>query len=335
MLKKDTTDVIRWGILGTGNIAQQFAKGLSFLPDAQLLAIGSRREETARDFANNFHVPHTYASYEELATSTDVDVVYIATPHIYHKQNTLLCLKAGKAVVCEKPLAINAKEATEMIAVAREQKLFLMEAMWTRFIPLMVKVRKLLTKKVIGEVRLLTADFGFLAPYNLSGRLFNLALGGGALLDIGVYPLSLAFMIFGPPSCTRGMAHLGKTKVDEQSAVILAYEEGQLAILYFSLQINTPQEAIIMGSHGHIRIHAPFWQPCEMTVSVRGKNDVIQIPFSGNGYNYEAHEVMNCLLAGKTESDIMPLDESLEILKTMDDIRQCWGLTYLQDAECE
>ncbi len=164
---KGTTDVIRWGIVGTGNIAQQFAKGLSSLPDSQLLAIGSRREETAREFANNYQVPHAYASYEELASSTDVDVVYIATPHIYHKPNTLLCLKAGKAVVCEKPLAINAKEAIEMIAVAREQKLFLMEAMWTRFIPLMAKVRELLTQKVIGEVRLLTCPCGYIS-YNLS-----------------------------------------------------------------------------------------------------------------------------------------------------------------------
>lgn len=332
MISHNKKNIIRWGILGTGSIAQQFAEALTFLPDAQLVAIGSRNITTATAFAEKYEIPNAYSSYEELSTAPNVDVVYIATPHTVHKNNILLCLEAGKAVLCEKPFTVNADEAKEVISLARKNKSFLMEAMWTRYFPLILKVREIIDNSEIGELKLLTADFGFQAPYDPQGRLFNLELGGGALLDVGIYTISLAFMIFGKPSFVNGIAHIGKTKVDEQSAVILGYERGQLAILGCSLLVDSTNEANIIGTTGKIRIHSPFWQPSVMTLTTeQKKEEVLNIPFSGNGFNYEACEVMNCLRMGKIESDVMPLDETLEIMKTIDQIRLQWGLKYPND----
>lgn len=320
---------IRWGILGTGSIAKQFAKGLSVLPDAELVAVGSRSQASADSFATIFNIPRRHATYEALAQDAEVDVVYIATPHSLHKENSILCLQNNKAVLCEKPFAINAAQAKDVIAFAREKKLFLMEAMWTRFFPLMVKLRELVAEGAIGQVRMITADFGFRTQFNPQGRLFDPHLGGGALLDVGIYPLSLASMLLGAPTEIRSLAHLGQTGVDEQAAVILAYNEGQLALLHTATRTNTPHEAIIMGTEGQLRIDAPWWRPARMTLSRPRKSDqVIDIPYQGNGYNYQAAAVMNCLRAGKLESHTMPLDETLSIMHTMDHIRAQWGLTY-------
>ncbi len=323
------TDTIRWGILSTGNIAKQFARGLSALPDAKLLAVGSRSQQSADTFGDLFNVERRYDSYEELAADPDVDAIYIGTPHTYHKDNALLCLRAGKATLVEKPFAINAREAEEMIHFAREHKVFLMEAMWTRFIPLFVRVRELLAQKVIGDVRLLDADFGFRTRFNPEHRLFKPELGGGALLDVGIYPLSLASMIFGPPQRMTSMAHLGETGVDENTAVILGYADGALAVLTTATRTSTPQIATINGTEGRITIHTRWWVPTRMTVEIYGKEtDEIEIPFTGNGYNYEAAEVARCLRAGLLESAVMPLDETLTIVRTMDEIRAGWGLKY-------
>ncbi|UCC64997.1 MAG: Gfo/Idh/MocA family oxidoreductase [Anaerolineae bacterium] len=320
---------IRWGIIGTGNIARQFARGLAVLPDAELAAVGSRTAAAAGAFAEAFDVPHRHSSYEDLAQDPDVDAVYIATPHPLHRENTLLCLRAGKAVLCEKPFAINAAEAEEMIRLAREKGLLLMEAMWSRFFPAMAKVRELLAAGAIGQVSLLTAEFGFRARFDPSNRLFNPALGGGALLDVGVYTVSLASMVFGSPSRVTGLAHLGSTGVDEQAGIILSYEGGQLAVLATAIRTATPQEAMLMGSDGHIRIHPRWWMPTRLTLSVTGREDeVFELPFTGNGYNYEAAEVMACLRAGKLESEVMLLDETLSIMRTLDQLRAQWGLKY-------
>ena len=320
---------IRWGIIGTGNIARQFARGLAVLPDAELVAIGSRTAAAAEAFAAMFSVPHRHGSYEDLAQDPDVDVVYVATPHSLHRPNTLLCLRAGKAVLCEKPFAINAAQAGEMIRLAREKGLLLMEAMWSRFFPAMAKVRELLAAGAVGQVWLLTADFGFRARFDPSSRLFDLALGGGALLDVGVYAVSLASMVFGPPSRVTGLAHLGPTGVDEQAGIILGYEGGPLAVLATAIRTATPQEAMLMGSDGHIRIHPRWWVPTRLTLSVSGREDeILELPFTGNGYNYEAAEVMACLRAGKLESEVMPLDETLSIMRALDQLRAQWGLKY-------
>ncbi|MFN8560835.1 MAG: Gfo/Idh/MocA family oxidoreductase [Anaerolineae bacterium] len=225
------TDKIRWGILGTGNIAHQFARGLTVVEDAELVAVGSRQQETADRFGDEFDVLRRHASYEALANDPGVDAIYVSTLHPYHKDNTLLCLNAGKAVLVEKPFAINAREAEQMIAAARSGGRFLMEAMWTRCTPVMVKVRELLAAGAVGEVRMISADFGFRGAMNPEGRWLNLAMGGGALLDVGIYPLSLASMIFGAPSQIASIGHLGETGADEQNAVLLGYDAGQIAIL--------------------------------------------------------------------------------------------------------
>ncbi len=319
----------RWGILGTGAIAKHFATGLSILPNAELVAVGSRSSTSAAQFAELFDVPHRHSSYRDLANDPDVDVVYIAVPHTLHKASSLLCLQAGKPVLCEKPFTVNAREAEELITFARQQKLFLMEAMWTRFLPSIMKLQEVLSSRVIGDVRMLTADFGFRTNFNPQSRLFDPALGGGALLDVGVYPVSLASMLFGAPEVVSGLAHLGETGVDEQSAMIFGYREGQLAILSAAIRTTTLQEAAILGTQGSIKIHAPWWRSTKLSLSISGQQEeVIEAPFDGNGYNYEAAEVMRCLEAGQLESDRMPLDETLSIMKAMDQVRAQWGLKY-------
>lgn len=321
---------IRWGILGTGAIAAKFAEGLKLVPDAELLAVGSRAAKTAEKFADAFQIPHRHAGYDRLANDGDVDVIYVATPHPLHMENTLMCLRAGRAVLCEKPLAVNAKQATSMVNTARNKRLFLMEAMWTRFLPVMVKVRQLLDREVIGEVRLLQADFGFKGRWNPKSRLFNPELAGGALLDVGVYTVSFASMVFKkPPKEISAMAHIGKTGVDEQSAMLFGYEDGQMAVLSCAVRTDTPQQAFIMGTKGTIRIYPRFWRATSATISVEGRKDrVLEVPLEGYGLDHQAREVMRCLRAGKLESDVMPLDESIQIMKTMDKIRAQLPVKY-------
>jgi predicted dehydrogenase len=319
---------IRWGILGTGTIAKKFATGLSTLPDAELVAIGSRSQAKADAFALEFKIPFRHASYESLVNDACVDAVYVATPHSLHAENSLLALRAGKPVLCEKPFTINAIEAERVIRFAREKKILLMEAMWTRFLPLMVRLRELLPEGVIGEVQTLTADFGFKAERR-EGRLFDPALGGGALLDVGVYTVSLAHMIFGTPVQVSGAAELGTGGVDVQAAMVLQHAKGELALLQTSIQAHTPQEATIVGSKGRIRIQKPWWRGTDMTVELdNGGEELLEFPFTGNGFQFEAEAFMNCMRDGKTECAVMSLDETLAVMKTMDALRAQWGLRY-------
>lgn len=319
---------IRWGILGTGGIARKFAEGLAFLPDAELLAVGSRSDASADDFGAAFEVPRRYASYEALVADPDVDVVYVATPHSFHRDHTLLALRHGKAVLCEKPFALNAREAAEMIAVAREMGLFLMEAMWTRFIPLMDVVRRLLAEGAIGDVRMFSADFGFRVDVDPGHRLVNPALGGGALLDIGVYPVSFASMLWGEPQRVTGYAHLTPTGVDERSAFVLDYGS-RLAVCHAAIDVETPTEAVLMGTEGSIRLHRRFHNASRLTLSRPGRPDEeIERPIESTGLQYQAAEVMRCLREGRKESDRMPLDETLSIMRTLDALRAQWGLVY-------
>ncbi len=359
------TQMIRWGILSTGSIAHAFAEGLRHVPDAELVAVGSRARDSAEQFGRLYDIPHRHASYEALAEDPDVDVIYIATPHTFHKENTLLCLDAGKAVLCEKPFAINAAETREMLARAREKNLFLMEAMWMRFLPAIVRLREVLAEGRIGEVRMVMADFGFRAPFDPHSRLFAPELGGGALLDVGIYPLSLACMILGPPERVMGMAHLGQTGVDEQSAAILGYGDGRMAQIFGAVRTASPIEARILGTEGRIHIHNPMFSPERFTVTrhreggpqmqrlpprikrvgrrlgldklwhrwQQGRGQTIICPIAGNGYNYEAAEVMRCLRAGRLESDVMPWSETLMIMETLDRLRAAWGLRYPTETE--
>jgi predicted dehydrogenase len=325
------TTPLRWGILATGGIAHKFATGLSVLDDAKAVAVGSRTKAGADTFADEFNIPRRYDSYEALANDPEVEAIYVATPHPYHKDNAIMCLNAGKAVLVEKPFAINMTEAQAMVDVARQKKVFLMEAMWTRFLPAIVRALELIANGTIGEVRMLNADFGFRTNVNVEGRLFDLALGGGALLDVGIYPLSLASRLFGTPKSIASAASLGVTGADEQSAYLLSYDQGQLALLSSASRTNTAHEAIIYGTEGSIRI-PDWWHAQKLILTVNGKSpETMDIPHLGNGYPHEAIEVAQCLRAGKLESAGMSLDESLSLIRTMDTIRAQWGLKYPSD----
>ena len=233
------SEQFRWGILGCGNIAKKFAIGLQAIDDATLVAVGSRTQENADAFAEEFSAERRHPSYEALAADPDVDAIYVATPHPFHKDNSILCLKNKKPVLCEKPFTINKPEAEELVSVAQAEDIFLMEAMWTRFLPLVVRLRELLAEGVIGDVRLVQADFGFRGNVNPDNRLFNLELGGGGLLDVGVYTISFASMLLGTPASIATSAVIGETGVDEQAGIVFTYADGQMATLCCAIDIRS------------------------------------------------------------------------------------------------
>jgi len=322
----------RWGILGTGRIAGTLAEALAVLPDAELVAVGSRSAESADRFGDRFDVPRRHATYEALLADDDVDVIYVATPHTHHPQNTIDCLNAGRAVLCEKPFAINAALSQSMIDVARARKLFLMEAMWSRFLPAHQRFYELIEDGAIGEPRTLVADFGFAAPFDAKQRLFNPQLGGGALLDVGVYPLTLATRIFGEPESIVSSAHLGDSGVDEQSAAVLQYAGGAQATIGCAIRTETGQEACLYGTEGFLRLESPWYWTDRLTIGSRGKEPrTLHIPYEGNGYTHEAIEVMRCLGEGLTESPKMTHENTLQVMRLMDRIRAPWGLRYPQE----
>jgi predicted dehydrogenase len=321
---------VGWGIVGPGDIARKFATALSVLPDAKLVAVGSRSQERADQFGEEFHVPHRYGSYDELFLDPAVDVVYIATLHPQHKDHTQRALQAGKAVLCEKPFTINAAEAQAVIELARRKQLFVMEAMWTHFLPVIAQVRAWVAQGAIGEARMIAASFGFRTGWDPIGdRALNPVLGGGALLDVGCYTLAFAQKIFGsaPQKCLS-LAYLGETGVDEQSVAVLDYGGGRLASLSSAVRTRIPDEARILGTEGDIYI-PHFWRATKATLArPRQPEEIVEIAHEGNGYNYQAAEVMRCLRQGRTESEIWPLQETLSVMKTMDDLRKQWGLIY-------
>lgn len=324
---------IRWGILGPGKIARKFAIGLQSVPDARLMAVGSRSKERAAAFAAEFNAPRVHGSYEALAADPAVDVIYVATPHPQHHETAMMCLKAGKAVLCEKPFTLNAREGGDLVAMARQQGVFLMEAMWMRFLPVIARIKEWVDLKAIGSPRMVMADFGFRAEWNPENRVLNPQLGGGALLDVGIYALSFATMVFGgEPRKITGLSHIGETGVDEQSAVVLSYGSGELALLACAVRTRTAHEARVLGTDGSI--HMPtFWHGSQATLMVDGKEPVqVNLPLQGNGYNYEAVEVGRCLREGLRESPVMPLAETLSLMRTMDELRRQWALVYPQEA---
>jgi predicted dehydrogenase len=322
---------IKWGIMGPGRIAHKFAQSLKCSEAAEMTAVGSRSIERAEKFAKEYGVSRSYGSYADLAADTDVDIIYVATPHPAHFECTMLCLKAGKAVLCEKPFTLNASETKVLIKTARASKLFLMEAMWMRYLPAIVKVRELLTQGAIGETRMVKADFGNRIPWEPSGRLLNPELGGGALLDVGIYPVSFASMVLGAsPTKLTGVAYLGETGVDEQFSAVLGYEAGKIATLSGAVRTSLINEARIIGTDGYIRV-PDFWRASTLELYQNGKMEKFELPFRATGYIHEAEEAMYCLREGLTESSVMPLDESLKIMKILDTLRKQWGLKYPQE----
>jgi len=321
--------MISWGILSTGGIAHKFADDLKLLPEARIMAVGSRNREKAEQFGDEYEIPDRFGSYQELVECPDVEVIYIGTPHPFHQENTILALNANKAVLCEKPFAMNARQAREMIELARAKELFLMEAMWARFTPLFQQVKHWIREGLIGAVRLIQSDYGQVMDFNPENRFFNRELGGGSLLDIGIYPISMASFIYEKqPVNIQSRVHLGDTGVDELAAMIFDYGDGRLAVLSSAITLQTSGETVIFGTEGQIRIPGPWHQLRETKIIRKGREKRHKYSRIGRGYAHQAIEVMRCLKAGKTESTILPLDESLAIMQTLDRIREIWDFKY-------
>lgn len=327
-------DTVKWGIIGTGNISGKFAHALSMLPEAELVAVASRDSATAKKFAKIHGISKAYGTYQEFAEDSDVDVVYIGTPHTFHLENSVLCMRNGKAVLCEKALTINAAEAREMVRVAREENVFLMEAMIPRHVPLLKKVMHWIQDGRIGEVRMVRASRCARRDFAPEARQLNPDLGGGSLLDVGVYVISFAAQIFGkPPVEAIGVSHMGELGSDEQGVAILKYDKGEIADLSFALRTEAVDEAYIFGTEGYIKVDEVFAVPKKASLIIDKKEiEVLEGP-TDNALNYEAEEVMRCLKLGLKESPHMPLDESIQIMEIMDNIRKPWGLTYSNDND--
>jgi dihydrodiol dehydrogenase / D-xylose 1-dehydrogenase (NADP) len=326
-------DKIKWGILSTGHISGKFADALKLLPEAELFAVCSRDLGKAKLFAEKHNIPNAYGSYQELADDPDIDVVYIGTPHTFHLENSVMCMREGKAVLCEKALTINANEAKEMVRVAREENVFLMEAMIPRHVPLLKKVVQWVRDGRIGEVRMVRASRCARRDFAPEARQLNPDLGGGSLLDVGVYVISFASQIFNKkPVESIGLSHIGEYGSDEQGVAILKYDNGEIADLSFALRTEAVDEAYIFGTEGYIKVHELFAVPKKASLFInREEVEVIEEPIIGNALNYEAEEVMRCLKLGLKESPFMPLDESVQIMEIMDNIRKPWGLRYSND----
>jgi predicted dehydrogenase len=320
--------VIRWGVIGTGNMAGQFARGLQHARGARLVAVASRSIDRARQFGRTFGVPHCYGVTDAVVEDPCVDVIYVATPPALHHECVMRCLEAGKPVLCEKPLAINADQARAMAAFARKRRLFLMEAMWTRFLPPLLEVRRLLQEGAIGRVTRLEADLGFDRRSNAASWLRDPGLGGGCLLDVGVYPLTLAAMALGTPLAIRGRASVCETGVDETNAIHLKYPGGAEALITADICAPSPLEAHIIGSAGRLHLHTDWWKGGPFSLTTAAGTREFDLPVLGNGYAHEAEEVSRCLFAGATESRIMPLSESILSLQIADHLRRQWGVKY-------
>lgn len=321
--------VYNWGIIGLGKIAHKFAEDLALLKNAKLHAVASRSLDKATTFAKQYQVEHAYGSYSEILNCPELDVVYIATPHIAHCENTLMCLEHQIPVLCEKPFAMNATEVSRMVTLAKFQKTYLMEALWTRFLPTIEKTLELIDAGTIGELVSLKADFGFNAPFDAKARLFNHHLGGGSLLDVGVYPVFLSLLLFGKPIELKAIANIGKTNVDEHCSMILKYANNKMAVLYSSIIAKASNEALIYGTKGMIRINSRWHEPTSLTLSVEGETPKdFFFDFKGNGYFYEAEAVMKDLATGKKQNSLMNLDFSLDLIELLDRVRREAGIFY-------
>jgi predicted dehydrogenase len=323
---------IKWGIIGTGWIAEKFAEGLSVLPDAKLKAVASRTMERAELFAGKYRVDTVYGSYDQIVRDPDIDVVYIATPHPYHCENTLMCLEYGKHVLCEKPFAMNEREVLRMISKAKEKELFLMEAFWTRFLPSIQKAIELIALGELGTVRHIKSDFGVSRPFDPNHRAFNKELGGGSLLDIGIYPVFLTLLLWGEPDFISAVADIGSTVVDESLALTFKYNDGRIATLFSSFTVNSSVETYICGTKARLKLNRMWHCPVSLELTEGDNaNQRIDPPYAGNGYNYEAAEVGRCVRSGAKESSILPLDFSLRLIRLLDRIRKEIGLEYPAD----
>jgi len=313
------SEPLRWGVIGAGGIAAVFAADLELTDSGRVVAVGSRDLARAEAFADRFAIPNRHGSYEALVADGDVDAVYVATPHPMHRADAELALRAGKPVLLEKPFTVTAAQARELVALARERGLFLMEAMWTRFLPHVARIRELLAEGALGEIVTVIADHGQWFAEDREHRLFAPELAGGALLDLGVYPVAFASMVLGQPTEILSMVTPAFTGVDGQTSMLLGYASGAHAVLTCTLAAKSPTRAAIVGTRARIEVEGDFYAPSRFTLTSR---DGEQVSFDGSregrGLRFEADEVARCLREGLLESPLMPLDESVAIMETME-----------------
>jgi len=322
------TKIYKWGIIGPGKIAHKFAEGLTEVPGAELYAVASRSLAKAEEFAKEFNATKFYGSYKDLIKDEEVDIIYIATPHVFHYEHTLLCLKHKKAVLCEKPFAMNKEQVNEMILTAKKENIFLMEALWTYFLPHYQYVLELVKSEKFGKITGLEANFGFEAPYLPEKRLFNKDLGGGSLLDIGIYPVFAALTLLGKPDSISAKAEFSETGVDESCSIVFNYQNGVRANLLSTINKNTTTSATINFEKATVTINRRFHEPTSVTILHNNKEETISFDVNTNGYNFEAEHVQQMLAQGRTESTIMSFEKSLELIGLLDEIREEIGLVY-------
>jgi predicted dehydrogenase len=313
---------LRWGILGTGGIAHIFVSDLGLTESGVVSAVGSRSQGAADRFADEFGIEGRHPSYESLVADPGVEVVYVATPHPMHRDNAILALRAGKPVLVEKPFAMNAAEAAEIVTVARASGLFAMEAMWTRFLPHIAVIRNWLARGALGEIVTVTADHGQWFAEDPGFRLFAPELGGGALLDLGVYPVSFASMVLGAPNRIVSLSDPAFTGVDAQTSMVFGYESGAQAVLTCTLRAKSPTRASIVGTDARIEIDGDFYAPAAVTLVPRdGAPTRVESTHEGRGLRHQADEVARRLAGGELESPVMPLDETISIMETLDTVQ--------------
>ncbi|MDF2932067.1 MAG: afr 2 [Chryseobacterium sp.] len=321
---------IRWGILGTGTIAHKFAADLKYVEGAELTAGGSRSLQKAQSFCKDFNIPFSFGSYKELAESNAVDIIYIATPHNLHHENTLLCLNNDKAVLCEKPFALNAKQATEMIDLAHQKKLFLMDALWTKLLPHYQKMMEMVKTGVLGDIKVVLANFGFQANADPASRLLNPESGGGSLMDIGIYNVFTALDVLGKPDEINVSIVATEQGVDEQCGIIFKYDNGSMASLFSTLSTDLATEVEICGTLGRLKLTTPFYEPSStLEYYSNGEKNIIEVEKNdGFGYQFEARHATECLQNGLTESPIVTHAGSLLLMQTLDRIRNLSGIVF-------
>ncbi|MFT6699553.1 MAG: putative dehydrogenase [Porticoccaceae bacterium] len=326
-MKNNNTKNIRWGILGLGKIANKFATDLVTVENSELVAVASRSQQNADEFSAKYNCKKAYNSYEELAKDTEVDAVYIATPHSFHKEHAILCLQHKKAVLCEKPFAMNLQEVTEMITVAKENNVLLMEALWTFFLPHFNYVLEMVKSDKYGKLKEVEADFGFKSKYDVESRLLKKEIGGGSLLDIGIYPIFAALATLGNPDSIEAKATFFETGADSECTIVFNYKEAK-ATLKSTLLEETPTEAIFTFEKAIIKIHSRFHEPASVTVLENGKEETTDFDSKTFGYNYEAEHFSQLIREGKKESNIMTFEFSRNLITTLDKVRNSIGLEY-------
>jgi len=318
-----------WAILGCGRIARKFSSDLKLLPNARLYAAAARDLQKAQEFATEMGFEKAYGSYEAMLADPEVDVVYVATPHSHHYEHVLMCLHAGKAALNEKAFSLTLKEAQTMVQTAREKGIFLMEAFWTRFQPSFLKALDVLKSGELGQLKAVRSDFAFNAPIDPEKRLYNVELGGGSLLDIGIYPVFAALIALGVPERIKALATFATTGIEESIAMVFQYPGGELASLYSSLAAYSSVTTEYSCERGSIHLARRWMAPTTVTVWKEGNHEeTFSFETMGSGHHYEASHVMECLDAGLTESELMPLGFSLQLMKTLDRIRRETGIVF-------